>query len=90
MGLGVGPGFDVPGLRDAGPFDLVFANILKGPLAELAPFVAEHTSEGSFVILSGLLTTQAEEITSIYAQSGINLIHREDIVEWSTLTLQRR
>ncbi|MEO9825495.1 MAG: 50S ribosomal protein L11 methyltransferase [Paracoccaceae bacterium] len=73
----------------AGPFDLVFANILKGPLISLAPDIAQVTAAGSVVILSGLLTTQADEIVAHYAQQGFNLEHRADIVEWSALTLRR-
>jgi len=87
--LGVGPGFDTDAARAATPFDLIFANILKGPLAELAPSVAENAASGGIVILSGLLTTQADEIQAVYFANGFNLVHREDIVEWSTLTLTK-
>ncbi|WP_108482825.1 50S ribosomal protein L11 methyltransferase [Oceaniglobus ichthyenteri] len=82
-------GFDHPTLRDGAPFDLVFANILMGPLIDLAPSVAEHTAPGGFVILSGILIEQAEDVIAAYVQSGFALHHREDIGEWTTLTLQR-
>lgn len=75
--------------RLAGPFDLVFANILKGPLLELAPDLAEVTGDKGIIILSGLLVTQADEIVAHYARHGFNLEQREDIVEWSALTLRR-
>lgn len=80
-------GTDHPDL--AGPFDLVFANILKGPLLSLAPDIARVTAPGGVAILSGLLMSQADDIVSHYAQQGFNLAHREDIVEWSALTLRR-
>ena len=35
-------GFDSPVVRAGAPFDLIFANILKGPLIELAPDMAAH------------------------------------------------
>ncbi|CAN0597223.1 unnamed protein product, partial [Ectocarpus sp. 12 AP-2014] len=73
----------------AGPFDLVFANILKGPLISLAPDIAQVTASGGVAILSGLLIEQADEIISHYAHQGFNLEHRADIVEWSALTLRR-
>ena len=41
------PGFDHPGLQAAAPFDLVFANILKGPLIELAPSMARPCRAGA-------------------------------------------
>ncbi|MDG1294300.1 MAG: 50S ribosomal protein L11 methyltransferase, partial [Planktomarina sp.] len=47
-------GFDSPVLRARAPFDLVFANILKGPLIELAPDMAAHLAPGGRAILSGL------------------------------------
>lgn len=72
-----------------GPFDLVFANILKGPLLSLAPDIAQICAPDGVAILSGLLVSQADEIIAHYAQHGFNLEHRADIVEWSALTLRR-
>ena len=82
-------GFGHPRLAEAAPFDLVFANILKGPLAALAPDMASHLQEGGYAILSGILNEQADEIIEIYAGFGINLVHREEIVDWTTLTLSK-
>ena len=82
-------GFETPALGAAAPYDLIFANILKGPLIGLAPDIAKHSAAGGTVILSGLLTTQAEEVLGVYLQNGYDLTHREDIVEWSTLTLRK-
>ena len=39
-------GFDGPALAQAAPFDLIFANILKGPLIDLAPAMAVHLAPG--------------------------------------------
>lgn len=80
-------GFDHPDIKAASPFDLVFANILKGPLIDLAPDMSAHLSAGGYAILSGILNDQADEVIAVYAQSGINLVHREEIGEWTTLTL---
>jgi len=82
-------GFDHPTLRAAAPFDLVFANILKGPLIDLAPAMGDSVSQGGHVILSGLLVEQADEVISVYCANGFNLRHREDLVDWSTLTMGR-
>lgn len=82
-------GFDHPDLLAASPFDLIFANILKGPLIALAPDLAHHLQPGGHAILSGILNEQADEIIAVYAQNGINLKHREEIVDWTTLTLVR-
>lgn len=83
-------GFDHPRIAEAAPFDLVFANILKAPLIGLAPDMAEHLQPGGYAILSGILNEQADEVIEVYAQHGVNLVHREEIVEWTTLTLAKR
>ncbi len=83
-------GFAHPRLDEAAPYDLVFANILKGPLVELAPAMARHVAPGGLVILSGLLVVQAEAVTAAYVASGFDPVSRDDIGEWSTLVLRRK
>ena len=82
-------GFESPALRAGAPFDLIFANILKGPLIELAPDMAAHLAPGGRAILSGLLVEQADEIVEVYQGQGLALETREDLGEWSALTLRR-
>lgn len=82
-------GFDHPEIKASAPFDLIFANILKGPLIALAPDVATHLSERGFAILSGILNEQAEKTIEVYAQSGINLVEKTMIGDWSTLVLRK-
>ncbi|WGV15847.1 50S ribosomal protein L11 methyltransferase [Fuscovulum ytuae] len=82
-------GFGHPALTEMAPFDLVFANILKGPLIELAPDMAAHVGKDGLAILSGLLVVQAEAVTAAYEAVGFALEGREDIGEWSTLVLRR-
>jgi len=86
----VAPGFAAPALRDAAPFDLIFANILKGPLIGLAPDMANATMAGGYVILSGILNEQADEVIEVYRAAGYSLAHRDEIVEWTTLTLCKK
>ena len=76
-------------IRKAAPFDLVFANILKGPLIQLAPDMARHVALDGIVILSGLLVVQAESIVDAYVTSGFRLQSRNDLGEWSALVLKR-
>lgn len=47
--------------------DLLLANILCGPLCELAPWFAELTRPGGRIVLAGLLATQADEVTRAHA-----------------------
>ncbi|MCC6008344.1 MAG: 50S ribosomal protein L11 methyltransferase [Rhodobacteraceae bacterium] len=80
-------GLDHPDLQAAAPFALIFANILRGPLLDLAPDIARATAPGGRVILSGLLTTQAPDILAAYRAEGLLEIAHREIGEWSTLTL---
>ena len=81
-------GFDHPDL--AGPFNLIFANILKGPLLALAPDLSHRLAPGGYAILSGILNEQADDVVAHYVRNGNDLAHREEIGEWTTLTLQKR
>lgn len=80
-------GFDAPELRDAAPYDLVFANILKPPLLALAPDMARFTAKGGTIILSGLLVEQGEAVLQAYEAQGFQLSQRRDIGEWTALSL---
>lgn len=80
-------GFGHPVLAEAAPYDLIFANILKGPLVALSPEIAANLTKGGYAILSGILNEQAEEVIEVYAQNGTNLVERQVIGDWSTLLL---
>ncbi len=82
-------GFDNPAIGRAAPFDLVFANILKGPLIELAPDMARHVAPHGYAILSGLLATQSADVTAAYQSAGFALVSRNEIAEWSILVMKR-
>ncbi len=84
----VAAGFDHPGL--AGPFDLVFANILKGPLIDLAAPMATALAPNGRAILSGILNEQADAVLAHYRDHGFNLLERIEIVDWTTLALSRK
>lgn len=82
-------GFDHPDLQAQAPYDLIFANILKGPLVALAPDLAANLRPGGYAILSGILNEQADDVVAVYAQNGVNLERRDEIGEWTTLLLRK-
>ena len=82
----VAAGFDAPALEAEGPYDLVFANILKGPLIGLAPDMGHVVKAGGYVILSGILNEQADDVIAVYCANEFNLLHHDSIVDWTTLT----
>lgn len=82
-------GFAHPDLHARAPYDLVFANILKGPLIGIAPDMGRHVAPGGYAILSGILNPQAEEVIAAYAAEGFAVDRRDEIGEWTTLLLRR-
>ena len=82
-------GFRHTELHKRAPYDLVFANILAGPLKKLAPEMAEHTTSHSVLILSGILNRQAQSVVNTYEGFGFSVIERRVIGEWTTLTLRK-
>lgn len=70
-------------------YDLVIANILAGPLIELAPALADILAEGGTLILAGLLDKQANAVKQAYARQGIMMTHSSG-GEWPCLRLVKR
>jgi ribosomal protein L11 methyltransferase len=85
----VAAGFDAPALKENAPYDLIFANILKGPLIGLAPEMGPAVKTGGYVILSGILNEQADAVIDVYCANGFNPVQRDSIVDWTTLTLSK-
>ncbi len=83
-------GFDHPDLQSAAPYDLIFANILKGPLVALSPDLSENLRPGGHAILSGILNEQADDVVAVYLQNGFNLTQKAQIGEWTTLILTKQ
>ena len=48
-------------------YDIIIANILSGPLAELAPVLAAHTKQDGDIVLSGILKEQAQAVIDTYS-----------------------
>lgn len=80
-------GLNNPQLQNATPFDLIIANILANPLCEMAPSLTSNLKIGGTIILSGLLTTQADEVAKAYTDLGLQLVETLELQEWSALKL---
>jgi ribosomal protein L11 methyltransferase len=74
-------------IRARAPFDLVFANILLGPLQRLAAPLTKLIAPGGRIVLSGLLATQANAALSAYRPLALE--HRIDLDGWTTLVMRR-
>jgi ribosomal protein L11 methyltransferase len=84
--LAVADGMDSPMLAARAPFDLIIANILAGPLIELAPEFAKSLAPGGTVILAGLLDTQADAVIAAYETFALTPADR-GVGEWPVLVL---
>jgi ribosomal protein L11 methyltransferase len=82
-------GFAAPAFAQAGPFDLVLANILANPLRQLAGPLSAHLAPKAFVILSGLLNHQAASVVAAYRARGLVALRHLKIEGWSSLLLRR-
>jgi len=85
----VATGLDHPLLVAPAQFDLIVANILAGPLIDLAPGIARGLKPAGRILLSGLLDTQADEVLNAYRKAGCGEIARVVRGEWVTLVLGR-
>ncbi|MDF1628958.1 MAG: 50S ribosomal protein L11 methyltransferase [Alcanivoracaceae bacterium] len=56
----------LPQAMPAGDYHLVLANILAGPLVELAPVLTSYCRPGGDLVLSGILADQAESVLAAY------------------------
>ena len=88
--LAVAAGLEHPRLRAKAPYDLVIANILAGPLVELAPSVAGALQPGGRLILAGLLDHQAETVAAAYRRQGLMASFTIMRGEWPTLVMRKR
>ncbi|WP_375548138.1 50S ribosomal protein L11 methyltransferase [Oceanicaulis alexandrii] len=80
----VADGFHHPVL-EARSFDLIFANILAGPLITLAPGIVSRLEKGGRVILSGLLEEQSDKVEAAYDALGLKRIDKAIQDGWVTL-----
>jgi ribosomal protein L11 methyltransferase len=78
-----------PRIRQAAPYDTVFANILMKPLIGLAPEIARLTAPGGTIILSGLLHHQAMQVRQAFEGHGILFERRIRKDGWSTLVMRQ-
>ncbi|MEM6856435.1 MAG: 50S ribosomal protein L11 methyltransferase [Pseudomonadota bacterium] len=91
MTMVIADGMKDPLLRLRGPYDLLIANILAGPLVELAPDFARSLAPGGDLLLAGLLAGEQEEkVRRAYKRAGFAQRARLQRGDWAILWLRRR
>ncbi len=87
----VADGMDDPLIRVRGPYDLLIANILAGPLVSLAPDFARAVPPGGSLLLAGLLAGEQEEaVKRAMRLAGFRMAARLQRGDWAILWLRRR
>ena len=64
------------------PFDLVIANILAGPLIDMAADITGLLASDGRLVLAGLLQTQADDVVT-YGANGLKLTDRINRGDWA-------
>ncbi|MFZ2997352.1 50S ribosomal protein L11 methyltransferase [Sphingobium sp.] len=90
LALVTAAGGNHPALIGRAPYDLLIANILAGPLIELAPSLCALVEDGGTILLAGLLKDQADAVLAAYRAQGMRLAERADRGDWPTLRLRKR
>ena len=84
----VANGFDSPVLKDR-QFDLIFANILAGPLMGLADDIKAATATGGRVILSGILDEKADQVAEHFRKRGLQVTPQPSLEGWTSLLAEK-
>lgn len=78
-----------PALANGAPYDLIFANILAGPLRKMAPRLAAVAAPDAELVLSGLMGRDHLGVQSAYAAQNFYLVERLERDGWTSLLLRR-
>lgn len=70
-------------------YDLVFANILLYVLEQEVQFLASRTKQGGYLVLSGILNNQVEELLNIY-NKDFEFVDSKSKNDWSAVLMKKR
>jgi len=71
-------------------FDLITANIQKNILLEIGISIIEKVKTGGFVILSGLLDIDEDDIVKFYTAAGLEFLEKEQMDDWISLVFKKK
>jgi ribosomal protein L11 methyltransferase len=72
----------------AGAFPLVLANVLAGPLVEMAPAVVQRVAHHGQLVLSGISTSVEPDVDRAYRRLGMRRVEARSRGGWIALVLQ--
>tara|TARA_R110000868_G_scaffold263645_1_gene522303 strand:- start:110 stop:1006 length:897 start_codon:yes stop_codon:yes gene_type:complete len=81
----VGDGYKCPAVAKSDAFDLIIANILPAPLKAMAPDMYPCLAKNGYLILSGILHEQADDVIAVHSALGLTLQDHIKIGDWTSL-----
>ena len=84
MAITQADGFHSP-VFEGRSFNLIFANILAGPLMGLAPDITAALAPNGKVILSGIIDEMAAKVTQAFEAEGLSVTPQPSIEGWTSL-----
>ena len=84
-----GDGFNAPGVDAREPYDLIFANILRNPLLEMAEGLVNVLDKGGIAILSGFTVEQRDDIREAYGKLGLTEVATAERDNWTALCMTK-
>lgn len=85
-----GDGYAVPRVGEMAPYDLILANILAGPLVEMAPDLSHVLAGGGYAVLSGLLARQEADVTEAHLGAGLAAHRSLAVGDWRALVFHKQ
>ncbi|MEM7679668.1 MAG: 50S ribosomal protein L11 methyltransferase [Pseudomonadota bacterium] len=83
-------GFQAGDISKKGPFELILANLLIGPLKSMAGDIFKALDQNSYVVLSGVLDEQKDEILNAYTSAYALTLKKDYSIDgWTTLILHK-
>ncbi len=82
-------GAEVRAITQHAPYDLIFANILLGPLMRMAVPIARLSRPGATIVLSGLPPAHTNAALAIYRAQGLALQRRVLLDDWVSLVFRK-
>ena len=86
----IADGLDDIALARRAPYDLVTANILAGPLIDMADDIAGVVAPRGSLILAGLLNSQASDVLAAYRWQHMRIAARMVRGDWTIVWLRKR
>ncbi len=84
----VSAGFAGRAVRQRGPYDMILANILAGPLRRMTPELVRHLATNGWLILSGILNEQAVAVERGFNAQGLRCWAMLRSGDWKTIVMR--